>query len=304
VPFPLYFENGKVGIGEQTPEVELDVVGDVDVSGDVEIAGSLTVAGGAVTGITLQPVGAVPNANGATLASGDLTLQPASATLPGVVTAGAQTFGGAKTFAAATTLTTGVVNSSVADGASAVAFELDTAALSTAGTKMVSFRNNNVEKLAIDKDGMLRGTFATPQFVDLSYAGNGVWVGTGSNLGGSVVLGDNNGRSYLEATSAAINIGSSLNPTVKLVMRSSDSTGTPGNATINRASGRSAIAAAASAVTITNSLVTASSIVVVTPRDLDGTLTRFTAVAGTGSFVVTGNAAATADWDFDWIIFN
>jgi hypothetical protein len=57
-------------------------------------------------------------------------------------------------------------------------------------------------------------------------------------------------------------------------------------------------------VTITNSLVTASSIVVVTPRDLDGTLTRFTAVAGTGSFVVTGNAAATADWDFDWIIFN
>jgi len=48
--------------------------------------------------VTLAAVGAVPNANGATLADQVLNLQPASATFPGIVTAGAQTLGGDKTF--------------------------------------------------------------------------------------------------------------------------------------------------------------------------------------------------------------
>jgi hypothetical protein len=54
---------------------------------------------GANTGdVTLAAVGAVPNANGASLAGQTLTLQPASASFPGIVTAGVQTFAGAKTF--------------------------------------------------------------------------------------------------------------------------------------------------------------------------------------------------------------
>lgn len=48
--------------------------------------------------VTLAPVGAVPNANGATLTGQQLNLEPASATYPGVVTAGTQTLAGAKTF--------------------------------------------------------------------------------------------------------------------------------------------------------------------------------------------------------------
>jgi len=48
--------------------------------------------------VTLAAVGAVPNANGATLTGQALNLQPADATLPGVLTAGTQTIGGAKTF--------------------------------------------------------------------------------------------------------------------------------------------------------------------------------------------------------------
>ena len=48
--------------------------------------------------ITLTAVGAAPSANGATLSGQALTLQPADATHPGVVTTGAQTFAGAKTF--------------------------------------------------------------------------------------------------------------------------------------------------------------------------------------------------------------
>ena len=43
-------------------------------------------------------MGATPNANGASLTGQALNLQPADATNPGVVTAGAQTFGGAKTY--------------------------------------------------------------------------------------------------------------------------------------------------------------------------------------------------------------
>jgi endosialidase-like protein len=49
--------------------------------------------------ITLAAVGAVPNANAASLTGQALALQPADATNPGVVTTAAQTFAGAKTFA-------------------------------------------------------------------------------------------------------------------------------------------------------------------------------------------------------------
>ena len=49
--------------------------------------------------VTLGAVGASPNANGASLSSQALTLQPADATNPGVVTAGTQTLGGNKSIA-------------------------------------------------------------------------------------------------------------------------------------------------------------------------------------------------------------
>lgn len=49
-------------------------------------------------GLALAAVGSSPNANGASLASRILNLQPADGTHPGVVTALAQAFGGLKTF--------------------------------------------------------------------------------------------------------------------------------------------------------------------------------------------------------------
>lgn len=48
--------------------------------------------------VTLAAVGAVPNANGASLSGQVLNLQPADGTNPGVLTTGAQTIAGAKTF--------------------------------------------------------------------------------------------------------------------------------------------------------------------------------------------------------------
>lgn len=48
--------------------------------------------------ITLAAVGSTPNANAASLSGQALTLQPASSTLPGILTAGTQTIGGSKSF--------------------------------------------------------------------------------------------------------------------------------------------------------------------------------------------------------------
>lgn len=53
-------------------------------------------ANGLVTG--LSAIGATPNANGASVSSGNLSLQPANVSFGGVVTTGAQSFSGAKTF--------------------------------------------------------------------------------------------------------------------------------------------------------------------------------------------------------------
>lgn len=71
-------------------------------NGKVLTTNGTTASWGTVTGAgvdTMAAVGAAPNANGATIASTTLTLEPADGTNPGVVTAAAQTFGGAKTFA-------------------------------------------------------------------------------------------------------------------------------------------------------------------------------------------------------------
>ena len=86
-----------------------------------------------------------------------------------------------------------------------------------------------------------------------------------------------------------------------------DSSGTPGAATINRAAGKSAIALGASSVVITNSLVTATSLIFVTPQGAtaaDATLTSWRVNPGAGSFTVTGNANATAAWPFSWMVIN
>jgi hypothetical protein len=85
---------------------------------------------------------------------------------------------------------------------------------------------------------------------------------------------------------------------------SNDTSGTPGNATLNTPLGRSALALGASAVTITNSLVVAGQLVDVIPEDIDTTALRFKVVPAAGSFTVTWNAIATAALKFRWKVKN
>lgn len=76
-------------------------IGAQTIAGNKTFTGTVTASGlsGTNTGdMTLAAVGAVPNANGASISGQVLTLQPASATQPGVMTIGAQTFAGQKTF--------------------------------------------------------------------------------------------------------------------------------------------------------------------------------------------------------------
>ncbi len=95
------------GNGTQTSDI-FQVVNSADAplarinnSGNLILAGTATASNlsGTNTGdVTLAAVGSTPNANAASLSGQALTLQPADATNPGVITTVAQSIAGAKTF--------------------------------------------------------------------------------------------------------------------------------------------------------------------------------------------------------------
>lgn len=86
-------------------------------------------------------------------------------------------------------------------------------------------------------------------------------------------------------------------------VRPADSTATPGNATQDKRAGLVKIAAGAASVTVTNKLVTATSVIHATLQFNDATLTQILRVVpGAGSFVITGNANATANTQVCWTL--
>lgn len=90
-----------------------------------------------------------------------------------------------------------------------------------------------------------------------------------------------------------------------LTADTTDSSGTPGAATINKPSGKVAVAIGQSSVTVTNSLVTAASTVIATLQFVDATFTQILSVVpGSGSFVITGNATATAATKIAFLVLN
>lgn len=98
--------------------------------------------------VTLGAVGSSPNANGASLSGQVLTLQPADASNPGVVTTGAQTFAGAKTFSGDVSART--VAASVASGTWSFTF-----------TGANGLRNPTLGAVMLDNAGLqLQGTAA------------------------------------------------------------------------------------------------------------------------------------------------
>lgn len=78
--------------------------------------------------------------------------------------------------------------------------------------------------------------------------------------------------------------------------------GATGDQTINFRSGSVNFAAAASTLTVTNSLVTADSAILATVGSNDATLKTVSVVAGAGSFVIYANAAASAETRVNWMV--
>lgn len=81
-------------------------------------------------------------------------------------------------------------------------------------------------------------------------------------------------------------------------------TGTTGNQTINKPSGSVNIAASGTTVTVTNSLVTSSSLVFAVVRTNDSTALIKNVVPGSGSFVINMNAAVTAETSIGFWVIN
>jgi len=80
---------------------------------------------------------------------------------------------------------------------------------------------------------------------------------------------------------------------------------TTADPTINKASGQVSVAIGASTCTVTNSLVSATSIVIATLQFVDATFTQILSVVpGSGSFVITGNATATALTKIGFVVIN
>ena len=72
----------------------------LSMAANLTVSATATVSGTNSGDVTLNAVGSSPNANGASLSTQSLTLQPADGSNPGIVTAGTQTIGGSKTFSA------------------------------------------------------------------------------------------------------------------------------------------------------------------------------------------------------------
>jgi hypothetical protein len=106
--------------------------------------------------------------------------------------------------------------------------------------------------------------------------------------------------------SGATPVVSMYSATGKLVYHTAgNSTGKPGSATINQAAGRSAFAAGEGSITITNSLVSSSSLVFAVLQTADSTLTSIKTVIPTaGAFTITGNGRATAPTNVAWWVLN
>lgn len=87
-------------------------------------------------------------------------------------------------------------------------------------------------------------------------------------------------------------------------LKVTDNTVSTGNFTANTTSFKGKFAASGTAITVTNSLVSSTSNVVCSVQTSDSTLKSVVADPGSGSVVITGNAAATAATEFGCTVFN
>lgn len=129
--------------------------------------------------------------------------------------------------------------------------------------------------------------------------GDGAANSAGLASGGAVVL--NGGTGFGTGVAGAVEIATTRGG-VKFG-RTVTAAGTTGNQTINKPAGTVNIAAAGTSVVVTNSLVTADSIIFVTVRTADATAQVTSVVAAAGSFTIN-TVAVTAETSFGFLVTN
>jgi hypothetical protein len=162
-------------------------------------------------------------------------------------------------------------------------------------------------------------TSAVTNTVGGAFSINGGSGGPSNSVGGAVTIKGGQGRGtgvggvVLIQTAPAGSSGSSLNALVTQVTVASNGLvsypttvtagGTTGNQTINKLTGTVNIAAAGTTVTVTNSLVSASSIVLCVIRTGDTTARIANVVPASGSFTIN-IVAATAEVSIGFLVVN
>lgn len=260
----------------------------------------------------------------------------ANATSIGAVTlSGSQTITGAKTFSAGLISTTGafsgLISSSVASGSSAITltqgarFFFSGSAFMAGDGTTASQINVSGSSLAPFTDNSTALGLATKRwsgiYVQNILDGAGASrINTGSSITtitstiastGSVVANIINNSSTLSAGDTLLDVRNNGSSRFKigyagnLTLDTTDSTASPGAATINKPTGKSSVANGAASVVITNSLVTTASSVSLTPMGYTANCEGVYVTVAAGSFTVTcpgGNAAA--DFPFSWWVRN
>jgi len=129
-------------------------------------------------------------------------------------------------------------------------------------------------------------------------------LGTGNNTLFS--LDDAAGEVTISGAYLSLTTGLDLQSGNILIYRTITAGGTTGNVTINKLSGTVNIAAGAgtAGVTVTNSLVTANSIVYAIARTNDATCSVKSVVPASGSFVLRTTANCTAETSFGFLVTN
>jgi hypothetical protein len=259
------------------------------------------------------------------------------------------------------------IEATVADGASAVGNIFNTSTTwSNAGSKILSVRNNSVEKVSVGPTGtMTFGTTATPSIIHSSSSGpilqatslssgqTAVTLPGGNSYGYNASYGNYfSGNIYFDGnvlTSSAViendedeafvfkgnksngasSVGTAVDTantfstagsklfavrnagTEKLSINhagvigaqsTADTTG--GACTVSKPSGRCRIGIAGTTLTVTNTLVSATTKIFATIATDDATAILKNCVPASGSFVCKTTAATTGATDIDWMIVN
>jgi hypothetical protein len=139
-------------------------------------------------------------------------------------------------------------------------------------------------------------------------------AGAGITIAGGQSTGSGAGGSLTFQTSPAGSTGTTTNALVTSLLIGSDgklsvtktitAAGTTSVQTINKVAGSVNLAAAATSVVVTNSLVNANSVIIGTVASNDTTAKSVAIIPGSGLFTIYPNAATTAETRVNWIVIN